>query len=205
LVDEVVIPTPYLEPNVPIEKGYVLQKIFWYLIRMLKNSSTGAYHVQVCTADWSRAGRLPKAAPRRGRAMNKLAVFRPACRAAVLRLAKPYARPESQEDAPHAPCFTDQLDSRACLATRNNKEFFHHPAIGIIPAPQATLAGIMGELAAAAAYDPPFLRAEGPVRRNAGGAASSRDGIICGREVCFAKAHSRAIDSRERGQALGRG
>jgi hypothetical protein len=53
------------------------------LSRMLKNSSTGAHHVQVCTADLSPPGRFRKATPRRGRAMNKVVVFRPACRAVV--------------------------------------------------------------------------------------------------------------------------
>ena len=52
--------------------------------KMLKKSSTGAHHVQVCTADLSRAGRFGKVAtPRRGRAMNKVVVFRPACKAVV--------------------------------------------------------------------------------------------------------------------------
>jgi len=50
---------------------------------MLKNSSTGVHHVQVCTADLSQAGRFGKATPWRGRAMNKIVVFRPACRAVV--------------------------------------------------------------------------------------------------------------------------
>ena len=50
---------------------------------MLKNSSTGAYYVQVCTADLSRAGRFRKATPWRGRTMNKTVVFRPACRVVV--------------------------------------------------------------------------------------------------------------------------
>jgi len=50
---------------------------------MLKNSSTGPHRVPVCTVDLSRAGRFGKATPRRGRAMNKVVVFRPACRAVV--------------------------------------------------------------------------------------------------------------------------
>jgi hypothetical protein len=37
----------------------------------------------ISTADLRRAGRFRKATPRRGRAMNKAVVFRPACRAVV--------------------------------------------------------------------------------------------------------------------------
>jgi hypothetical protein len=41
---------------------------------MLKNSSTGTHHLQVCTGDPSRAGRFGKTTPRRGRALKPTGV-----------------------------------------------------------------------------------------------------------------------------------
>jgi hypothetical protein len=51
-----------LQEECPTARHHAAIFIFLHPSRMLKNSSTGAHHLEVCTGDLGRAGRFGKAA-----------------------------------------------------------------------------------------------------------------------------------------------